>query len=187
MSLTLDLTKAEVLQTEATEQYTRLLNANSGRICGFIFTLVHDFDATQDLLQEVSLVLWRKFEDFDPSTDFAVWAMSVARLSVFEWRRTRRHALVELDSEEFALLADEAVAVALESDERKAALRQCLAKLDEADRALLAARYEQKQSAAEIAAHMEVSPVAIYKRLNKLYSLLLDCIRRRQNSEHATL
>jgi RNA polymerase sigma-70 factor (ECF subfamily) len=116
----------EVLPPKSTEQFSRLLTANTGRICAFIFTLVHDYDATQELMQEVSLVLWRKFETFDLSTDFAVWAMSVARLSVFEWRRTNKRVLLPLDDGEFALLADEAQAVARECDERKGALRQFL-------------------------------------------------------------
>jgi RNA polymerase sigma-70 factor (ECF subfamily) len=165
------------------EQFSRLLVGSMQRIYGFILSLVHDRVAAHDILQEVSGVLWRKFDKFEPGTDFGAWAMSVARLSVFEWRRRQKHLPLQLDDEQLALLADEAVAVSCEFEARREALRNCFGKLTTRDRDLLVARYHQGQSVHAIAESASRTRMAIYKRLDKLHLLLLDCIRRRLAAE----
>jgi RNA polymerase sigma-70 factor (ECF subfamily) len=165
------------------ERFSRLLVAHSHRIYGFIFALVHDHAATNDILQEVSAVLWRKFDRFDPGTDFGAWAMSVARLSVFEWRRAQKNFPLQLDDEQLSFLADEAMAVGCEFESRREALRGCMEKLAAGDRDLLAARYREEQSVQAIADRVHRTRMAIYKRLDKLHTLLLDCIARRLAAE----
>jgi len=165
------------------ELFSRLLVGSMQRIYGFILTLVHDRAAANDILQEVSAVLWRKFDRFEPGTDFGAWAMSVARLSVFEWRRRQKHLPLQLDDEQLGLLADEAVAVSCEFEARREALRGCFAKLASRDQELLVARYHQGQSVVSIADGLSRTRVAIYKRLDKLHALLLDCIRRHLAAE----
>ena len=165
------------------EQFSRLLVAHSHRIYGFIFALVHDHAAANDVLQEVSAVLWRKFDRFESGTDFGVWAMSIARLAVFEWRRAQKNLPLQLDDEQLALLADDVMAVGCEFESRREALRGCLAKLADRDRQLLVARYHQGESVHAIADRVQRTRMAIYKRLDKLHSLLLDCVARRLAAE----
>ncbi len=167
----------------AGERFSRLLVAHTQRIYGFIFALVHDHAAAHDILQDVSAVLWRKFDRFEPGTDFGAWAMSVARLSIFEWRRAQKHLPLQLDDEQLGLLADEAMAVGCQFEARREALQRCLEKLAGRDRQLLAARYEEDQSVHSIADRVQRTRMAIYKRLDKLHALLLDCVDRRLAAE----
>ena len=93
------------------EDYTRLLVAHQRRIYGFIYTLVHDHSATDDILQEVAALLWKKFETFEVGTDFAAWAMRVARYKVLEWRRKQQRLPLPIDEElllDLAAKAEEA-------------------------------------------------------------------------------
>jgi RNA polymerase sigma-70 factor, ECF subfamily len=169
----------EEAQGSKGEAFTRLLVANQGRIYAFIYTLVHNPDAASDVLQETSAILWRKFDAYDPSTDFGIWAMSVARLCVFEWRRKQSRLALPLNEQELTQIADEAVAVSCDYEQRRRALRQCLSKLGDNERNLLWTRYEQSRSVAEIAQTMQLTRMGVYKRLNKLHSALLTCIRTR--------
>ena len=56
----------------------RLLLENRHRMYGYIFSLVRNRADAEDLLQETSITLWEKFDQFDPETDFIPWAFRVA-------------------------------------------------------------------------------------------------------------
>lgn len=59
-------------------EFLRLYSRHHYRIPAYIYTLVpHRADA-EDLLQETSIILWEKFEQFDPGSDFLAWACQVA-------------------------------------------------------------------------------------------------------------
>lgn len=45
------------------------------------------------------MVLWRKFDQFQEGTDFAVWAMSVARFCALNWRRKQARLPLPRDDE----------------------------------------------------------------------------------------
>lgn len=169
---------AGTVELERGERFTRLLLAHQRRIYAFVLALVHDPVMADDVLQEVMGVLWRKFDEFRDQTDFAAWAMSTARLSVFEWRRRQAKLPLRLSDEEIACLADEAVGLCGEFETRRAALRECLRKLGDKERRLLHARYFLDESVAEMATQAGHTPRAIYKALNKVHAVLLRCIRR---------
>ena len=162
--------------SENVQQFSRLLVANQRRIYGFILSLVHDRAAANDILQDVSALLWEKFDRFEIGTDFAAWGMSVARLTILNWRRRQDRLALSLDDEEFSLLADEAVTVSCEFEERRIALGQCLEGLSAENRDLIAQRYEMNRPVSQIADRLGRSRVAVHRRLNRIYSLLLDCI-----------
>lgn len=159
------------------QAFSRLLVANQRRIYGFILTLVHDRAAADDILQDVSSLLWEKFDRFEPGTDFAAWAMSIARLTIFNWRRRQKKLPLTLDDQQLVLLADAAVTVSCEFEDRIHALRQCLQDLNNDNRDLLTERYEMKRPVASIAERLGKSRVTVHKRLNRIHTLLLDCIK----------
>ena len=69
------------------EKFTRLLVGIQPLLYGFILSLTHDRVAADDLMQETSAVMWRKFDQFQQGTNFGAWAMKIARFCVLEWRR----------------------------------------------------------------------------------------------------
>ncbi|QDU64291.1 RNA polymerase sigma factor [Planctomycetes bacterium Pan216] len=173
-------------ENDKVQAYSRLLVANQRRIYGFILSLVHDRAAADDILQDVSSLLWEKFDRFEPGTDFAAWAMSVARLTILNWRRRQQKLPLPLDDKQFALLADAAVAVSCEMEDRREALGHCLENLSDENRGLLVQRYESSQPVAAIAEQLGRSRVAIHKRLNRIHHQLLECINRRLETGGAT-
>lgn len=168
---------------EKVQLFSRLLVANQRRLYGFILTLVHDRAAAEDILQDVSSLLWKKFDKFEPGTDFAAWGMAVSRLTILNWRRKQSKVPLPLDDQQFALLADEAVAVSCQHESRQVALKECLQNVDAAGRELLVARFEMSRSVTSIAEQLGRSRVAVYNRLNRIQSLLLDCINDKLQTE----
>lgn len=163
------------------ETFSRLLMAERRRILGFIQVLVQDRAAAEDVLQDVSAVLWTKFDQFEIGTDFAAWAMCVARLTVLNWRRKQAKLPVTLCDVTLRLLADEAVAtLSVPDDERREGLQECLRRLPEAQRDLLRAHYERGEDVAAIAQAAQRTTRSIYLRLEKIHAALLDCLQHKR-------
>lgn len=155
--------------------------AERRRILGFIQVLVQDRAAAEDVLQDVSALLWTKFDKFEIGTDFAAWAMCVARLTVLNWRRKQARLPVTLGDDTLQLLADESVAVlSLPDDERCEALQECLRRLPETQRDLLRAHYERGENVTAIAQAEQRTARSIYLRLEKIHASLLDCMTHKR-------
>jgi len=159
------------------EEFSRLLMANRNRIYGFIYSLIQNRPATEDILQDVSAILWQKFDQFEPGSNFAAWAMKVSRFTVLRWREKQTRLPLPLDEEELLKLADAAVVVSFDDGLRREALHECMCQLAERHRLLLLARYFSKEPVAEIAERTRRSRRAIYKMLDRIRAVLLDCIR----------
>ena len=161
--------------------FSRLLIAERKRILGFIFALVQDRTSAEDVLQDVSAVLWTKFETFEVGTDFGAWAMCVARFTVLNWRRKQQKVPVALSDETLQLLADDAVAaLSAPEDERRAGLQECLRYLLPRQRELIRAHYERGEEVERIAQAERRTTRAVYLRLAKIHTALLNCIQHRR-------
>ena len=65
-----------------------MLARHQSQLFGYIYSLVRDLDDADDLFQQTSLVLWDKFDLFDPSRSFVGWACGVARYEVLNFLRS---------------------------------------------------------------------------------------------------
>src|SRR6188472_2027651 len=122
------------------EEFARQFSRNARRVYGFIMTLVFNYHDAEEVFQNTSVVLWNKFGEFQPGSDFFAWASRVAYYEVLSLLKQRRRSRM-LTDETLELLATEAIAVSDRPSERNEALEDCLSRLDAADRALLQERY----------------------------------------------
>jgi RNA polymerase sigma-70 factor (ECF subfamily) len=149
----------------------------------FIRSLVAAPEDADEVFQEVSVVLWQKFGDFDVSRDFRAWACGIARLkalSLFRDRQRDRHVF----NEELLLkLASEAEAHESRHQKQREALENCLQKLPEAQRELVLAAYTKGNRMDELANQRAQTPMSLYKILHRTRLKLLECIQRNFNRE----
>jgi RNA polymerase sigma-70 factor (ECF subfamily) len=150
------------------------------RIFAYIFTLLpHRADA-EDVLQEVSKLMWEKFDEASPPEDFVGWACRIAFYKVMEHRRSaRRQRVIFSDSmlERVAETVSEHAA-ALRLDERRDALACCLGKLGRVDRQLLEERFKEGATVQTVAERLGRSADGVYKALARVRRALHDCIER---------
>ena len=156
--------------------FTRQFVAAQPALHGFLMSLAHDTHAAEDLLQELAERLWRKFGDYDASRPFVAWGIGFARLLVMEWRRKQQRLPLPLDEETLERLATEAAELAPRHDERLDALRACLGKLTERQRAALRMRYQDETPVTAIASSWNRTQMAVYKVLKHAHQALLHCI-----------
>ena len=170
----------------AQKQLMLLMTQHQRRIFGYIYTLVPNRTDAEDILQETSLVVCEKFEQFKPGTDFAAWACQIAYWEVRRARQKFARAKVVFNQEVVDAISETAVELAPERSARHEALAKCLQKLHPRDRELLLTRYEPGSGVEEAAQRSGRTLEAAYKALARLRKLLLDCVTSQLSLEGAT-
>jgi RNA polymerase sigma-70 factor (ECF subfamily) len=161
------------------DQFLRVFLANQTEIRAFIVSLVRDPHAGDDLFQEVAMVLWEKFDRYDPARPFVFWARGIARNKIRQrWRDLKKSPLV---------LSPDAVDAVTEAYEEtheepplmQQALRLCLEGLPAKSRRMLALRYERSLKLKDIARTLETSVNAINQAFLRIRRALQACIEIR--------
>ena len=145
----------------------------------FIFALTSNAADTEDIVQEASVIMWRKFDRFKPGTNFRAWAKQIARNLIMDHRkRKRRQKVTGLDDSTVELLAFRHEAIQNEIEDRLDALKRCVGKLSFRDRSLVDQAYKRGEPVKNIARETEVSVQRIYRRLGTIQGTLLRCVKR---------
>jgi RNA polymerase sigma-70 factor (ECF subfamily) len=166
-------------ETDARKRLMALMTRHQRQIFSYIYVLVPNRPDAEDLLQETSLVICEKFNDFREGTDFVAWACQIAYWRVRYSRQKFARSKVIFDQEIVDVLAQTAGEMADELDQRHEALSQCLQRLHPRDRELLIRRYEPGGTVEEAAKRSGRTLQTAYKALARLRKLLLDCVTTR--------
>ena len=71
------------------ERCVRLLNAAHDRLVAYLASLLGNWHDAEDVFQQASVTMWRKFDTFEPGTNFDAWATKVAFYESREFRRLK--------------------------------------------------------------------------------------------------
>src|SRR5437764_12899228 len=74
--------------------FLRLFLENERRLYAYILTLLPNRADADDVLQEVSLVMWDKFDDAHLPDDFAAWGCRIAYFKILDFRKKRQRSRV---------------------------------------------------------------------------------------------
>jgi RNA polymerase sigma-70 factor len=159
------------------EEFARMFSRNARRIYGFIMTLVFSHHDAEEVFQNTNVILWNKFAEFEPGTNFFAWASRIAYFEVLSLMKQKRRSQTMSD-ESLELLANEAMALSHTSSERLDALEECLGKLPADDRELLQERYYRQRPPKQIAAIQSRSVHSVYRSLSRIHNVLLNCVQR---------
>lgn len=168
---------------EANRQFVRQITLNQRRIYGYILSLVPNWDAANEILQETMIRLWEEFQKFDPESDFLAWAIRVAYFQVLTWRKRVGRSKLVFD-QSFIDAVSEQYSAAIDSrDARHQALGKCLEQLTAKNRHLLASCYAPGARIRQVAQALNRTPDSVYKALRRLRLALLKCIEIRLAEE----
>jgi RNA polymerase sigma-70 factor (ECF subfamily) len=160
------------------ERFATLLGGAQRKLFLFILSFVPNPADAEDILQETNLVLWRKFDDFRPGTDFTRWACKVAFYEVLKHRQAGIRKALPLSEGTMALVAQDAEEALGEADSRREALFRCLEKLREPIRRMLRLRYQLGADTRAVAEAVGRSVEATRRALHRARVALLRCIQR---------
>ncbi len=172
-------------RAESHELFTALLMKNHASLMSYILGLMPRWADAEDVMQQTSVVLWRKFEEFRPGTEFLAWACKIARYQALNHYRKLQSDRHVFKLELVELLADESLDDANQLAQERHALQVCLEKLDQKAQRLLERCYESGMTFTQIAAQMGCSANSIYKNLNRIRETLLACVQRTLRTERS--
>lgn len=159
-------------------QATRLWTLAQPVVSGFVASVVRDFAARDDVLQEIAVAVIESFDRYDPSRPFLGWALGIAQNQArLYFRRVQSDRLV-FNDEVIAQLASAFESVTAEQSQSLGYLRECLTKLDGRARQLCELRYVQDLKPASIADSVGMSANAVAKTLQRIRDQLRECIER---------
>jgi RNA polymerase sigma-70 factor (ECF subfamily) len=163
------------------DQFLPLFLPVQSDLRAFIGAAVRDPATRDDIFQEVAVVLWKKFEVYDPSRPFGAWARGIAIRKILEDRRVREKSPTACTAEQLEALAAGFAADEAEASwqDREKALNRCLDQLPPRSARLVRERYHQNHSIDQIAEQEGMSLDAIYQNLSRLRRQLRECVQRR--------
>lgn len=160
-------------------RYIELLSEHQSRLFTFLYAHVLNMADAEDLYQQVALVLWEKFDQFVPGSDFGAWGIRVADLTIKNFLRGKRRSKVFFSDEVIQRIVDRQTAMSERAvAARTEALQGCLKRLPRADRELVERCYGADAKIKDIAGNMGRSAGAVYTALCRIRQALLACIER---------
>lgn len=172
--------------TEQHDRFLRLFMSQEESLWGYLRSLLFSVDDVRDVMQDVAVVLWRKFDPGMSGEDFRRWAFGVARMEALAFRRDKARDRLSFGDMVYQLLEDTAIEDADETPGRLRALEACLTKLPERQRLLVQAAYAPNTRIDEMAKATGRTAMSLYKALHRIRLALAACIERaRVAEEHA--
>lgn len=163
--------------------FLRAFTTHDPAIRAYVRRLVPARSDADDVMQDVSLVLWKKFDSFREGGDFRAWAFGVARFEVLGWLRDKGRDRLVLDEEVVTKLAEETADDEPRLERQREALGACMEKVGPDQRELLMQAYQMESRIQEVALGSGRTVPGFYQWLHRMRRTLLDCIRRALTQE----
>lgn len=164
-------------ENERHNQFLRSFTAHEPAVRAYIRRMVPSRADADDVMQEVSVVLWEKFGDFREGEDFRPWAFGVARFEVLAWFRDKGRDRLVLDDEVVAKLAEETARNESRLEQQREALEICIKKVPSEQRDLLMKAYQAESQIQEVARGSGRTVTGFYQWLHRMRRILLRCIK----------
>tara|TARA_B110000483_G_scaffold236388_1_gene309419 strand:- start:6123 stop:6617 length:495 start_codon:yes stop_codon:yes gene_type:complete len=151
--------------------------AHEGRLRSLLRALLPNWSDVDEVMQETSLVAWRKFDGFTPDSNFMAWAATIARYEALNHLRQQRREPLVFSDAVIDLIVAESVAEPVALSRERQALDRCLEKLPPPERELLMLSYQPGAKLHEVATKLGRSVQGYYKTIQRLRQRLLECIQ----------
>ncbi len=160
---------------DALEMFSRYQRS----LYSYILSMVHNPTDAEDVLQNTNIVVWQKFRQFQPETDFRAWVFKICYYEILKLLGRKRPSGVSFRPE---LLDELSVEYRRREDlleMREQALPGCVEELPPPDRDLLNAVYGRGIDVSLLSKQLGRKPTSVYRSLRRIREWLHDCIERR--------
>lgn len=170
-------------ETDPNARFVHEFARHETAIRAYVRRLVPARSDSDDIFQEVAIVLWKKFHEFRVDGDFRVWAFGVARYKVLSWLRDNGRRRLVLASDVVEMIAAESLHEEPYLEQQRLAFEACLAQLPSQQQSLLVEAYRPDVQIQEVAAASGRSTAGFYQWLYRMRQTLLTCAQRKLAQE----
>ncbi len=147
-------------------------------VCAITYGATGDVQSSEELAQEAFLQAWKCLGQLKDLGKFRAWLCSIARSTVQNWFRSRKHDVVgraaPLDAAAEKASEESGPEEAVMSKEQQAVVRQALAQMPEGLREPLILFYREGHSTREVAELLGLSENAARQRISRGRSMLRE-------------
>jgi RNA polymerase sigma-70 factor (ECF subfamily) len=161
----------------------KMLVSERGSLLGFMFTVCHDRDMSEDMFQNLVVITTEHSPEVETREQFFSWARTTARYGLYNVMRKQRKS-IPLSDNVLTFLEHEWETACRDRGSLQAdALEKCMRSLTPNIRNLLWLRYERGLSCAEVAKTLNRRLNAVHVALSRTYRVLAECIEQKLASE----
>lgn len=156
-------------------------------VSSYVHSLVRDYSARDDLMQDIAIAVLESFDRYDPAEPFAAWAIGIARNHVRLYFRTVHRSRLRFSDALMDQLSESFSQVSTPEIHHLEHLQTCLDQLDGRAKQLCEARYVENQKPSQISQWLGGSPNGVVKALQRIRERLRECIDRRVQLERGSV
>lgn len=147
------------------------------RVYRFVLRMLRDVTATEDLVSQVFLDVWRTASQFEGRSQVSTWLLSIARFKALTALRHRKYE--DIDRDEVMEVADSADTpeASLDRSRTSEILRACVAKLSPAHREIVNLVYYHEKSVDEVAGIVGIPASTVKTRMFYARKQLADLLK----------
>jgi RNA polymerase sigma factor (sigma-70 family) len=162
-----------------TDAYQRLVCRCANTVCSIALAIVRNVQASEDVAQEVFLVVWTSLRKLRNPASFLPWVRQVTRNQAHLW--LREHRRETLDEEALAAAVDVRPdpATSLLHDEERRVLAAVIDDLPEETREVVILYYREGSSARQVGELLGLSEDAVKQRLSRARTRMREEMLRR--------
>ena len=168
------------------EPFVRALTRHERVIRAYIRSAgVSRTEDVDEIMQEVSLAAWDKFDQLRNVEELPRWACVIARFEILKFRRRHARDRLMLSEHVAELLMEEGLEECSLKEQLLDQLQRCLDKLPDANRHLVLAAYEPGSTIEDLAKRLGRKANAVYQQLWRLRRALGKCVNNSLQNETA--
>lgn len=158
-------------------KFMKLYSSSMPAVRAMLRNILPGWEDVDEVMQQSSLVIWKKFEDYEEGTNFTSWACVIARFEALRYKRDKARDKHLFSDELIEILAEETDKHRHTLENETKALQNCLKKMPDKQRKLTLTAYSGDKNIKEVAELFGRTATAMYKALNRIRTSLLKCIK----------
>lgn len=176
------------MQNDRLEQndFLRILLKSERAILRYVMAIVPNASDAQEIFQETAVALWNHIEKYDPNRPFVPWACRFAANKAKEHLRKQGQWKGFLDEDVATMLLERRAENSSDLDRRVEPLRDCVSELPPRNRMLIEKYYFEQTPLEGISREVGRSNDALYKSLQRIRSVLMECVNGKLVSGEAS-
>lgn len=164
-------------------RFMRLWTSAQPAVASYVHALVRDRAAAEDIVQETSMVLFRRFAEYQEDRAFVAWALGIAKFRVLGRVRDDKRSRVIFDEDLLARFTESWAELAPQISYRSSALQECIEQLAAHAQRLVRMRYFDDQTSEQIAGRLGGTAASVRVAIQRIRRQLRDCIDRKLRVE----
>lgn len=176
-----DLNLIKAILKGNVDSFSILVNKYELMVLKFVYNIVRDRDAAQDISQEVFITIYNKLYMYNSEYKFSNWLLQIARNKSIDYIRKHKKVYEENIEEVKELSAkDISPEQSAEYKETKSEIIKFINELGEIDRQIIILKYKQELTFSDLAQILSMNESAIKRRYYKAREKFKEYLIRKE-------